>query len=80
MLRKIFLICSLVIIAMSTPVFAGDTADSINAIANGDHRSAKNRARNEFRHPGETLEFFGIRANMTVVEISPGGGGWYTEI
>ena len=80
MLRKISFICSLVIIAISTPVSAGDIADSINAIANGDHRSAENRARNEFRHPGETLEFFGINANMTVVEISPGGGGWYTEI
>ena len=80
MIRKIILACSLVIAVSTPPVFAGDVADAINAIANGDHRSAKNKARNEFRHPGETLEFFGIRAEMTVVEISPGGGGWYTEI
>lgn len=79
MLRKIFITCSLLIMAISTPAFAGDTANEINAIADGDHRSAKNRARNTFRHPGETLEFFGIQNNMTVVEISP-GGGWYTEI
>ncbi|UUO23315.1 class I SAM-dependent methyltransferase [Colwellia sp. M166] len=45
----------------------------------GEHRSAKNKARDEFRHPKETLEFFGFKPSMTVVEITP-GGGWYTEI
>jgi len=50
----------------------------IEAIA-GDHRSAKNKARDQYRHPLATLDFFGFKANMTVVEITP-GGGWYTEI
>ena len=45
----------------------------------GAHRSEANRARDQYRHPKETLTFFGIKPNMTVVEISP-GGGWYTEI
>ncbi len=45
----------------------------------GEHRSAANKARDEFRHPKETLEFFGFNSSMTVVEITP-GGGWYTEI
>lgn len=54
-------------------------AELVNEVANGDHRSEKNRARNEFRHPGETLAFFGLQKGQTVVEISP-GGGWYTEI
>jgi len=45
----------------------------------GDHRSDTNIARNEFRHPVETLEFFGIEPDMTVIEILP-AGGWYTEI
>ena len=45
----------------------------------GDHRSDKNKARDEYRHPKETLEFFGFTPMMTVVEITP-GGGWYTEI
>lgn len=52
----------------------------LQAIADGDHRSVQHRARNQYRHPAETLVFFGIRDDMTVVEISPGGGGWYTEI
>jgi len=42
-------------------------------------RDAENVKRDQFRHPYETLTFFGIKPNMTVVELSP-GGGWYTEI
>jgi len=42
-------------------------------------RSEKNMARDEFRHPYETLTFFGISPAMKVIELSP-GGGWYTEI
>jgi predicted methyltransferase len=45
----------------------------------GPHRSPRNRARDVYRHPFETLKFFGIKKNMTVVELWP-GGGWYTEI
>ncbi|UCG71658.1 MAG: class I SAM-dependent methyltransferase [Chromatiales bacterium] len=52
---------------------------SLAAIADGDHRSAENRARNASRHPVETLEFFGLQPDMTVVEIWP-SGGWYTEV
>jgi predicted methyltransferase len=72
--------CSLMIAVVTLPACAGGIADAINVIADGDHRSAEYKARNQFRHPGETLEFFGIRPDMTVVEISPGGGGWYSEI
>ena len=53
--------------------------DNLHEFSVGDHRSQKNIARNDSRHPIETLNFFGIRNTMTVVELSP-GGGWYTEI
>lgn len=43
------------------------------------HRSEANRARDQYRHPAETLAFFGIKPTDTVVELWP-GGGWYTEI
>jgi predicted methyltransferase len=46
---------------------------------NGPQRAEANKARDVSRNPRETLEFFGIREGMTVVELSP-GGGWYTEI
>jgi predicted methyltransferase len=46
----------------------------------GPQRSEQNRVRDPYRHPAETLEFFGLRDNETVVEIWPGGSGWWTEI
>jgi predicted methyltransferase len=45
----------------------------------GDWRSAANRARDQYRHPRETLNFFGVRPDQTVIEIWP-GGGWYAEV
>ena len=42
-------------------------------------RSEANRARDKYRHPAETLQFFGIEPDMTVVEIWP-SAGWYAEI
>jgi predicted methyltransferase len=48
------------------------------AIASSD-RPASEVERDKWRHPAETLEFFGIREDMTVVELWP-GGGWYTAI
>jgi predicted methyltransferase len=42
-------------------------------------RNPDNIARDQYRHPIETLDFFTISEDMTVVEISP-GGGWYTEV
>lgn len=53
--------------------------EAIRQAAKGDHRSEKNIARNQYRHPVETLLFFGIEPDMTVVELWP-GGGWYTEV
>ena len=44
------------------------------------HRSAGNVARDGYRHPLQTLAFFGIQENSTVVEILPGSGGYYMEI
>jgi predicted methyltransferase len=53
--------------------------ERLKEVIAGDHRSADNAARDAYRHPYETLTFFGIRPDMTVVEIYP-GRGWYTEI
>ncbi len=55
------------------------TVGSMEAALAGDWRSDNNKARDVFRNPAETLAFFGVEANETVVEISP-GGGWYTEV
>ena len=53
--------------------------DALTKVLAGPQRSEANRARDSYRHPAETLGFFGLRPDMTVVEIAP-GGGWYTEI
>lgn len=55
------------------------TAAALDRILAGDQRSTADRARDIYRHPKETLLFFGIRPDMRVVEIWP-DGGWYTEI
>lgn len=44
------------------------------------HRSPANVARDPYRHPLETLAFFGIRQDNVVVEILPGSAGYYMEI
>lgn len=46
----------------------------------GSHRAPENAARDKYRHPLETLTFFGVTPEKTVVELWPGGGGWYTEV
>jgi predicted methyltransferase len=51
----------------------------LQAAASGDHRSADDKARDLYRHPVETLAFFGFRPDMTVLEVAP-SGGWYTQI
>lgn len=58
---------------------ASHTAKLLEAALAGSHRSPGSRARDAYRHPKETLAFFGLAPNMTIVEVSP-GGGWYTEV
>ena len=58
------------------PAFAQDSAALEAAVAAQDE---EHQSRHEFRHPKETLEFFGIEPGMAVGEFLP-GGGWYTKI
>ncbi len=54
-------------------------ATTLTAAVEGPWRSEEARARDQFRHPVETLDFFQIDPGATVVEVWP-GGGWYTDI
>ena len=56
----------------------GPEAGTLDWALAGDWRG-ENTSRDGFRHPGETLDFFGIDPASTVIEIWP-GGGWYAEI
>lgn len=82
--KKLSLVSLLSILLLSgLPLFAdhhgGASLLTIEEIMEGDHRSPQNIARNEFRHPVETLAFFGLKPDMTLIEIGP-SGAWYTEI
>jgi predicted methyltransferase len=65
-------------LATQTAQASGPSPALLAAVANPS-RSAAFVARDPARHPAAELSFFGLRANETVVEISPGGGYW-TEI
>src|SRR6187431_2996815 len=63
---------------MNSPA-AVEAVSPLDAALAGEWRSAANKARDRYRHPKETLEFFGVQPNQTVIEIWP-GGGWYAEV
>ena len=58
---------------------AAPATASLADVITGSWRDPKNSARDGYRHPQETLSFFGVAPTQTVVEITP-GGGWYAEI
>lgn len=66
--------------ATEPPVTDAATLATLDRVLAGDHRSEQNRARDAWRHPKETLAFFGLKQDMKVMEVWPGGGGWYTEV
>ncbi len=77
-------------LGMSTAIYAADsmadkkvTAPQVNsalakAVAS-EFRTADNKLRDQYRHPAETLAFFDVKPEQTVIELWP-GGGWYAEI
>jgi predicted methyltransferase len=70
---------ALLLISCTLSTHAADTRTSLTNILVGKHRSSEHKRRDLYRHPQQTLEFFDVKDNMTVVEIWP-GEGWYTEI
>jgi predicted methyltransferase len=52
---------------------------ALRAVLKSPHRKPGNPERDKYRHPQETLEFFGLKLTQTVLEYGP-GEGWYTEV
>ena len=75
-MKKINIFMSLVIL-LSIPSYL--LAHDLKGAINSSDRTPKNVMRDKFRNPYETITFFKIESDMTVVELSP-GSGWYTEI
>ena len=70
---------ALLAVSCSTTSTRETTAAALDNILADSHRSAANSVRDRYRHPKETLLFFGVRPEMRVLEIWP-EPGWYTEI
>ena len=72
MIKKIFIVIFLL---------AGSflSADPLRDAVENSDRTAKNIYRDVYRNPYETISFFKIEPDMTIIELSP-GRGWYTEI
>ena len=75
MLRS--LLAATVAVTIAAPAFAADA--QLQAAVAGSQRSEAHKARDAHRHPVETLTFWGLKPNQTVIEVSPGSGYW-TEI
>jgi predicted methyltransferase len=71
--------CALLLVACAAGSSRQSTAEALTAILAGDQRSPAERARDVYRHPKETLLFFGIRPEMAVLEVWP-EPGWYTAV
>lgn len=68
-------------LALAGAAFADNEIDAkVDAALADESRPAADQARDKNRKPLETLNFFGMKDNMRVLEIFPGGGGWYTRV
>jgi len=75
---KNILLSALMLTAINTTASADNTL--LQKSIAGNQRLEIHKERDVYRHPQQTLEFFGVKDNMTVVEIWAGKSGWYTEI
>ncbi len=73
------IVAALTLSACAAAMTRSSVTARLDAAITGSHRGTEERARDRYRHPRETLLFFGLRPNQTVVEILP-LGGWYTKI
>jgi len=77
MSKKLISLLSLIILLSGNALAGGPAAEKLAAVLA--EQPEEVQARYPYRHPAETLEFFGIVPGMTVVEALP-GGGWYTKV
>ncbi|EIK98269.1 hypothetical protein PMM47T1_03359 [Pseudomonas sp. M47T1] len=68
---------ALTLAAVAPPSTVSDK--TFNSALKGSWRDPANSARDRYRHPRQTLQFFGLRQDQSVIEITP-GNGWYSEV
>lgn len=74
-----FAVMAALALVSATAAASGNFDPKLEAVVDSSFRPAADKARDPYRHPLQTLTFFGLKPNMTVVELWP-FGGWYTEI
>ncbi len=79
MIRSLALAALLTMASAAPAATSATAADPLEASINGEWRSEKDRARDAYRRPKASLEFWGLKPGMTVLEVQP-GQGWWTEI
>ena len=67
------------LLAFSSMTYSAHHADPLLEAIKDPTRNSAYSARDNYRHPYETLSFFKITPSMQVLELAA-GGGWYTEI
>ena len=76
-MRRLLALTATLATLIAAPALAADAA--LRAAVDGPQRTAEHRARDAWRHPVETLTFWGLKPRQTVIEVVPGSGYW-TEI
>jgi len=68
------------LMAYPIAMVSADDRATLGQLLKAPYRTPANAARDIYRHPIETLTFFGVKENSTVVEILPGSRGYFLEI
>lgn len=76
----LFIVAFLLTMAFPDGTALGNDQNSLAQWLSASHRTPGNVVRDVHRHPVETLTFFGVNDNSTVVEILPGSRGYYLEL
>lgn len=67
-------------VTAEAPASAPASDAALQAVVDGAWRTPEQRARDQYRHPAQSLAFWGLEPGMTIVEIDPGSGSWWTQI
>jgi predicted methyltransferase len=79
-MRLVFSALWIAFFALLGPARAESADTALSAAIDGAWREPQSRARDAYRHPYESLTFWGLKPGMTVIEVDPGVRGWWTEI
>lgn len=76
-MRTVF--AAVLLIAALSAHAANEIDAKVTAALAAESRPESHRERDRNRMPLQTLQFFGLKDNMRVIELIP-GGGWYTRV